>query len=165
MPHPAILPLKELLADCRIQQTRRSGPGGQHRNKVQTAIVIEHIPSQILGEASERRSQLQNRNQAIHRLRINLAIALRTPTETALPEVWNNRLQGNRISVSGDHEDFPALLAIALDHISANDFSISTAAKELEVSTSQLIKMLKIENQALALVNRERKARELGNIH
>ena len=35
--HPAELPIPELLRQCEVVHTRRSGPGGQHRNKVETA--------------------------------------------------------------------------------------------------------------------------------
>ena len=75
--HPVELPIDELLKDCRVTRTRRSGPGGQHRNKVETAIVIEHIPTGIQGEAGEKRSQDANRQQAIRRLRLKLAEEVR----------------------------------------------------------------------------------------
>ncbi|MCY2992774.1 MAG: peptide chain release factor-like protein [Planctomycetota bacterium] len=54
MIHPAALAIDQLLRECQIVRTRRSGPGGQHRNKVETAVVITHLPSGVKGEASER---------------------------------------------------------------------------------------------------------------
>ncbi|MFN5707736.1 MAG: peptide chain release factor family protein, partial [Planctomycetota bacterium] len=59
--HPASLPEEKLLADCDVVRTRRGGPGGQHRNKVETAVVITHRPSGVSAEANERRSQAENR--------------------------------------------------------------------------------------------------------
>ena len=55
MIHPAQYPVQRLLAECEINRTRGSGPGGQHRNKVETAIVVVHLPTGLRGEASERR--------------------------------------------------------------------------------------------------------------
>ena len=69
MPHPAAVPAVDLLKDCAVERTRRSGPGGQHRNKVETAIVLTHRPTGIQAEASERRSQPENLAVATFRLR------------------------------------------------------------------------------------------------
>jgi protein subunit release factor B len=63
--HPASLSVEDLLKNCQAVRTKRSGPGGQRRNKVETAVVIEHLPSGVRAEASERRSQQANREQSI----------------------------------------------------------------------------------------------------
>ncbi|MDR0865710.1 MAG: peptide chain release factor H, partial [Candidatus Symbiothrix sp.] len=55
------------------QTLKASGPGGQHVNKTESAVRVTHIPSGISVMASENRSQLQNKKQAIERLRIKLA--------------------------------------------------------------------------------------------
>ncbi len=154
--HPAQLPLEELLKDCRVQRTRGSGPGGQHRNKVETAIVVEHLPTGLRGEASERRSQDQNRRQAIHRLRVKLALSERRLPADGSSETWQQRTKAGRISVNPEHEDFPKLLAEALDVVCASNFEIPTAANHLGLTASQLVKFLKIERVALEQVNRER---------
>ena len=159
MCHPAQLPIEQLLSDCHIEQTRRSGPGGQHRNKVQTAIVIKHLPTGIHGEASERRSQADNRRRAVQRLRINLALSQRQSSPSEPPPLWLERVKGGRIAVNPDHEDFPALLSIALDAIWAHRHAMAPSAEALQVTTSQLVKLLKIEPAALVAVNRERQAR------
>ena len=158
MCHPAQLPVVRLLAECQIQRTRGSGPGGQHRNKVETAVVVEHLPSGLRGEASERRSQQQNRQQAILRLRIKLALQLRHEPDPQPSELWRQRARGGRISVSAEHDDFPALLAESLDGIHASTYVIAVAASRLGVSVSQLVKLLKVVPVALANVNRERQS-------
>ncbi len=50
--HLAALDLKRLASGCEFRRTRRSGPGGQNRNKVETAIVLVHRPSGIVAEAT-----------------------------------------------------------------------------------------------------------------
>ena len=82
--HPAAWDAARLLAECECRRQRRSGPGGQHRNKVETAVVITHLPTALRGEASERRSQEQNRRKALFRLRVNLAVSLRRPLDPAI---------------------------------------------------------------------------------
>ena len=72
--HPAALSSEQLHARCHETRTRRSGPGGQHRNKVETAIVLLDPETGISAEAAERRSQAENRRVAIFRLRLNLAL-------------------------------------------------------------------------------------------
>jgi hypothetical protein len=163
MTHPAALPLSDLLADCDLRRTRRGGPGGQHRNKVETAVVVTHRPTGISGQAAERRSQDLNRQAAIQRLRIGLAIEVRAAADRELPpsNLWRARIRGRQIAVSPEHEDFPALLAEAIDRLAACDWDTGEAAKRLGVSASQLVKFLKLEPAAFQQLNRERQRREL----
>lgn len=160
MCHPAQLPVERLLADCEIKRTRGSGPGGQHRNKVETAIVVEHLPTGVRGEASERRSQKQNQEQAILRLRVKLALEVRQELADQTSDLWQQRAIGGRISVSANHSDFPSLLAEALDVLDGSEYSLPIAAGQLDVTSSQLVKFLKVEPAALRHVNQERKNRD-----
>ena len=64
------------------------------------------------------------------------------------------------LAVNPEHADYPALLAEALDVLAVQAMDIKAAAAVLGVSTSQLIKLIKLEPHALASVNRQRK--ELG---
>ena len=164
--HQAALPPDELLRDCDIARTRRSGPGGQHRNKVETAVVITHRPTRIVGQASERRSQDLNRQAALHRLRVNLALELRVATTQDQPAspLWRSRVRGGRITVSCEHEEFPALLAEALDCLAACDWEAGAAAEALCVSASQLVKLLQVEPRGLEILNHERAERGLKRL-
>ena len=55
-----------------IDTYRSSGPGGQRKNKTETAVRLKHLPSGITVIATEYRSQAQNRELAFERLRERL---------------------------------------------------------------------------------------------
>ena len=157
--HPASLDDVRLLSECDQTFTRRSGPGGQNRNKVETAVILTHRPTGLTAEANERRSQSENRARALFRLRLLLALEIRrSPGETAT-ELWRSRLRGGRIHVNGSHVDFPTLLAEAVDAIHFHDYEAKPAAERLGCSTTQLLGLLRDEPRAFARVNARRSER------
>ena len=158
--HPAALDPRSLADACDVRFTRRSGPGGQNRNKVETAVILTHRPTGIAAEASERRTQGENLKAAGFRLRLNLALTVRLPAGPATP-LWRSRCHGGRIVVSPSHDDFPALLAEALDHLDAHDSDPKAAAAALDCTTSQLLKLLRDEPRAWLRLNERRRRQGL----
>lgn len=156
--HPASLSNEALIADCTIQFSRASGPGGQNRNKVETAVILTHNPSGIRAEANERRKQGENREQALFRLRLRLALEVRCPAELEPSPLWASRCKGGKISINPAHLDFPSLLAEALDVLAARHDNLAAAAAVLGCSTTQLVKLLKDEPRAFKALNDRRVA-------
>ena len=65
--------MTKLLAECEVTTFRASGPGGQHRNRRESAVRLRHRPTGVVVVASERRSQHQNKHVALERLARKLA--------------------------------------------------------------------------------------------
>ncbi len=163
--HPASLSQAELLADCTIRYQRRGGPGGQHRNKVETAVVIQHQPTGISSEANERRSRVDNQRVAIFRLRLKLAVGVRSNVDTsfATPSLcWARRNKPGAQLVAAEHEDCPTLIAELLDWIHACDFDLDGVSRKLNVSKSRMVRLLHLYPPALASLNIVRQQRNLS---
>jgi ribosome-associated protein len=76
--------LEALKKQVIIDTYRSSGPGGQRKNKVETAVRLKHLPSGMTVVATEHRSQADNRKLAFERLRDRL-IKLNRPRKRRIP--------------------------------------------------------------------------------
>jgi len=158
------LPVEELEKRCRFETLRRSGPGGQNRNKVETGVRFYLDELGLVGEATERRYQGENRKIALHRLRMELALTVREiPAlggDAPLSDFkWFDRLVGGKIRVSSESFDYPILVAEFFDVYSATGGRLSEAATLLNTTSSQIVRFLRQAPSALEALNAQR-ARE-----
>lgn len=180
--HPCRWNEADLQAKCRWTFSRASGPGGQNRNKVETCASVEFLPTKDSARASEARTQGENRKVALHRLRCKLAVDFRpqgrsekcppeqsklSGTHDVIPNridqdalaVWKKYCRNGRLQISENNWDWPCLLSILLDTLALQDWDVHAACIVLQVSSSQLVKLLKKEPLALIRLNEERAAR------
>lgn len=165
--HPACLDEDDLLTQCVLGRSRSGGPGGQHRNKVETKVTITHGPTGVAAHAGERRSVVENRRVAVLRLRLALATQVREPVPIGdcRTELWKSRCRGGRVACNPEHPDYPALLAEALDVLESVGHDPRKAALRLECSMSQLVKLVKDHPPAFERWNKERAVRGLHPMH
>lgn len=148
-----------MLAGCDVSKGRAGGPGGQHRNKVETKVMLSHEATGVEAQASERRSAEENRRVALRRLRLALATNVRCPVppgEIRSP-LWLSRCDARgRIACNAEHWDYPALLAEALDVVWACRLDVAKAAMRLCCTTTQLVNLVKDHPPAMTRLNAAR---------
>ena len=134
-------------ADLRVDTYRSSGAGGQHVNKTDSAVRITHLPSGIVVECQDERSQHKNRSRAMALLRARLLAAEQAKQQSAVAA--SRRLQVG----SGDRSErirtynFPQ--GRVTDH--RINLTLYRLAQILDGQLDELIEPLQQEHQAQLL--------------
>ena len=147
-----------LLAACDVDTYRASGPGGQKRNKTESAVRLRHRPSGIIVIAEESRSQPENKARALRRLRKAMALRLRRPVEGDRVPAEVQACIDNRGRLNVGQRDARYLPAVAavLDVIAACEGRVSDAAQRLGISSGNLSSFLTDDDELMTEANRLR---------
>ena len=136
-----------LLKESREERYRSSGPGGQRRNKVETALRLHHGPTEVTVHAEESRYLRVNRTRALRRLRERIALQVRAPFDLEAPklpeEFVGQRGPKGSLAVNPHNPVYPIVSATALDALAAAGGSYAKAARALGLTTSQLLRFLR----------------------
>ena len=80
-------------SDIDMQVYRASGAGGQHINKTSSAVRLIHRPTGMVANSQEERSQLQNREKALNRLKAMVAAKIEEDHEAELARIAGRQAQ------------------------------------------------------------------------
>jgi len=139
---------EQLLARCVLRPFQGSGPGGQHRNKTNTGIELLLTPFNLAIHCCDDRSTQVNRQHALQRLRLRLAVTERIDP----PPSPSLAFPGTHGHVSSTNPGFALFIADVLDRIESQHGEIRPAAESWSLSPSALIRILFQEKPILEAV-------------
>ena len=145
---------EELSALCKMQTFKSSGPGGQKVNKTSSAVRLIHKPTGIEVTSSESRSQHENRHHALKKMRMKIALEIRSDEKKGI----------DNFEISVSNPKYPLFAALLLDSLDDYGFQIRDCAKFLGLSTGQFVRLLGKDPEIWRKVNSERKARGLKTL-
>jgi len=159
-----------LLRQCEVHTYKSSGPGGQHRNKVSSAVRLKHPPTGLMAHGDESRSQHENKAMALRRLRMNIALRLRRRLEAQspaqLPPVVRQCLfiprklgpqAGPRLEIGRKDYRFWAVAAFLLDVLESFQGRLADSAASIGISTGNLTSILESDRHLLGAAQEIRK--------
>ncbi|CAL9177444.1 unnamed protein product [Musa hybrid cultivar] len=155
---------EQLMTQCDMDTFKASGPGGQHRNKRESAVRLSHRPTGIVAQAVEERSQHKNRAMALTRLRTLLALKVRKaidldgytpPSELLQILPAKSTIRGKDVGpqIGPNNPKFALGMQALLDLIFSVEGSVSETAKMLGLSTGALSRLILSDDSLRVTVN------------
>lgn len=92
LPEVEDVDVKLNIADLRIDTYRSSGAGGQHVNKTESAIRITHLPTGLVVQCQDEKSQLKNKEQAMRVLKSRLYDLYRSQQDEKLASARKSQI-------------------------------------------------------------------------
>ena len=150
-----------LIGQCEVDRYRASGPGGQHRNKTESAVRLRHKLSGVSVIGEDSRSQAENKVHAVRRLRSAIALEVREPVFAISPRLQAFATTGTaplgaKTRLTGEYW---AAMAELLDLLVAGNLEIATTAQKLGLTTGALSKLLLHDEHVGRAVNDLRRAK------
>ena len=139
--------------DLRVDTFRASGAGGQHVNKTDSAVRLTHIPSGIVVECQDGRSQHKNKEKALSLLQSKLLDAEREKKDS-------EQAENRKVMVgSGDRSEKIRTYNFPQNRITDHriEMSVHNLPAFLDGDMEEMISLLLEENQARALADLESK--------
>ncbi len=159
------LPDADLARECELDRFRGSGPGGQKRNKTESAVRLRHLATGLVGQASDSRSQSLNRERALRRLRESAAFDLREPVTVdgyRPPPALAALLAagtGRRGPRQREEAGYLQAMAQLLDLFVATGCSVGDTGRLLGLSTGATSRLLLGDERVARAANQYRSAR------
>ena len=145
----------DLLAQCDATSSSTHSPGGQHRNKAESAVRLRHRPSGLVAQCEANRDRVDNRAEALRRLRIRLALHERGAAD---PRWLDAHRQGNGLALGPDDDGYARVVACVLDALTTAGGQLGEAARALGLSSSQFTKTVGLDKEVLHAANQVRTA-------
>ena len=136
-------------AELRIDTYRSSGAGGQHVNKTDSAIRITHLPTGIVVECQDERSQHKNRSRAMSLLKAKLLSAEREKQQSA-------QAQSRKLQVgSGDRSERIRTYNFPQGRVTDHRINLTLYKLDdvMKGNLDELVRALNQEHQAEELAN------------
>lgn len=157
-----------LLKHCEVHTYRASGPGGQKRNKTDSAVRLRLAETGLVVVATESRSQHENRARALRRLRHTIALEMRRPVDPDRyepgPILRTCLTRKSQLQVGMRDARYPHVVREILDLVAACSGRLSDAAPKLGISTANLSALLVRDDKLLQSANRIRLAAGLKRL-